>query len=62
MWTEASSKIVSDGADEVGSKQSACSGSRAATPRESRICEDVVKTVARLKDVLIKNMDCLCLG
>lgn len=34
----------------MGSKQSACSGSRPATPRESRICEDVVKTVARLKD------------
>lgn len=35
-----------------GSKHSGCSrsGSRPATPRDRRICEDVVKNVARLKD------------
>ena len=34
----------------MGSKDSSCSGSRPATPRERRICEDVVKAVTRLKD------------
>ena len=54
--------MVTSGAAEVGSKQSACSGSMLATQRESRICEDVVNVVARLKDVLLKNMGGLCLG
>ena len=53
---------MTSGAVEVGSKHSACSGSRPATPRERRICEDVVKAVARLKTVLVKNVDNLRLG
>lgn len=43
------------GADEVGSKDSSCSESGPATPRERRICEDVVKGVARLNDCADKE-------
>ena len=52
---EASSRTVINGAAEVGSRESSCSGSRPATPRESRICEDVIRIVARLKERAVKE-------
>ena len=55
IWIEGFSRIVTRGAA-VASKGCGSSRLRPATPRESRICEDVVNDIATARGLLHKRM------